>query len=77
MTKHAGRDQKTRAKFHIVGFDAATGMVELHHSPDGWVKDASDTEHMSWMDFLQGLMDGRFEIHPTKDTPHQDSKPAP
>jgi hypothetical protein len=32
---------------------------------------------MSWMDFLQGLMDGRFEIHPTKDTPHQDSKPAP
>jgi hypothetical protein len=66
MNTHTGRDAVTRAKFHIVGFDEAAGIIELHQNKDGWVKDSSETAKMHWADFISGLMTGQLEIHPLK-----------
>jgi hypothetical protein len=66
MSKHTARDTKTRAKFHIVGYDKETGMVELYQSRDGWVHEFEPLQLMPWTEFIDLLREGRFEIYPAK-----------
>ena len=63
---HVGRDKKTRAKFRIAGFNQEQGTVDLHFKKDGWDSSAASDLHLPWAEFIQGLIDGRYEISPTK-----------
>ncbi len=63
MAKHIGKDLHNRAKFHILGIDEANGTVELY-SRDGWSKAACENLVLPWVTFMQGLMDGRYEVRP-------------
>ncbi|HAZ40778.1 MAG TPA: hypothetical protein DCY52_00770 [Methylococcaceae bacterium] len=67
MPKNAGRDQRTRAKFKITGVDEANGLVLLHHAKDGWTDDPEGVRAMPWAEFVRNLMEGWYELHPTKD----------
>ncbi|MEN9680885.1 MAG: hypothetical protein RLZZ627_778 [Pseudomonadota bacterium] len=67
MTQNTGRDQRTRAKFKITGIDEANGLVLLHHAKDGWTDDPEGVRAMPWVEFVRNLMEGWYELHPTKD----------
>ena len=73
MNQNTGRDQRTRAKFKITGIDEANGLVLLHHAKDGWTDDPEGIRAMPWVEFVQNLMAGCYELHPSKDpiTPRQ------
>lgn len=66
QARHIARDTNTRGKFRIVGVSEETGLVELRQQKDGWARQFEEFQRMPWTEFIQGLMDGRFEIHPLK-----------
>lgn len=65
-TRHIARDINTRGKFSIIGLTEETGMVELRQQKDGWTREFEEFQRMPWTEFVQGLIDGRFEIYPLK-----------
>ena len=73
MNQNTGRDQRTRAKFKITGIDEANGLVLLHHAKDGWTDDPEHIRAMPWVEFVRNLMEGCYELHPSKEptTPRQ------
>ena len=62
MIQHTIRDLSTRNIFHIVDFDEASGLIRLHYRKDGWIQDFDEFQMMTWVDFISGIIQGRFEM---------------
>ena len=69
MTQHTIKDLSTRNVFHIVDFDEASGLIRVHFRKDGWIQNFDEFQTMTWIDFVSGIMQGRFEIS-TKTSSH-------
>ncbi|CAL1239679.1 hypothetical protein [Candidatus Methylocalor cossyra] len=63
MNKHVGHDHSCHNRFRIIELDRATHSVVIQYAENDWLRGVERTQRFAWMDFLQGLMDGRFEIH--------------
>lgn len=66
MSNHIARDSMTRSKFHIVGLDAETGMVNVLYADDGWISGFQREQQIPMDSFIESLMAGRIEIRPLK-----------
>lgn len=63
MNNHLGDDRSCRAYFHIVDIDPATESVEIQYVENDWIRGMDQTRHLPWVEFLNGLREGRYEIH--------------
>lgn len=63
---HTGRDNTLRAKFRIIRIEPDKGLVELLFKKDGWDTHARNEVALPWAEFVQGIMEGRYELSPTK-----------
>lgn len=62
MTQHSIKDLSTRNVFQIVDFDEASGLIRVHFRKDGWIQNFDEFQTMTWVDFVSGIMQGRFLI---------------
>lgn len=62
MTQHIGHDHLVGYRFHITDIDARTHTVAIRYDETAWLPGVTMTEQFAWTEFLQHLMEGRFEI---------------
>jgi hypothetical protein len=71
MGKHIGHDHSCHNRFHIVELDPAARTVVIRYEENEWTQGTEQTRQLDWIEFLEGLMDGRFEIRPTALAPSE------
>ena len=65
MNKHIGHDHSIQNHFTIIGFDEQDQSVRLQYESNEWMRSQNPIRQMGWVEFLEAVMDGRFEIrHP-------------
>jgi hypothetical protein len=65
MNKHLGDDHSRLTHFHIVAIDPATSSVVIRYVENEWTRGVDQTQHLPWVEFLNGLQEGRYEIQRT------------
>jgi phage terminase large subunit len=63
MSKHIGNDCGSHTHFRIVDIDSRQGSVLVEYDENLWLREQRQAQEISWVEFVEGLRDGRFEIH--------------
>lgn len=63
MNKHIGNDCNSHTHFHIVDVDSTSGSVLVEYDKNLWIQEQTQAQQLPWVEFVEGLRDGRFEIH--------------
>jgi hypothetical protein len=63
MNNHIGNDSRSHTHFRIVDVDANAGCVLVEYDQNLWFREQEQARQISWVEFVEGLKEGRFEIH--------------
>lgn len=62
MMKHIGHDHRSGYRFHITEIDPDSRKVAIQYDETAWQPGVTVTDQIDWTEFLEHLIDGRFEI---------------
>jgi hypothetical protein len=62
MSKHIGNDLGSYTRFRIVEIDSRQGSVRVEYDENLWLTEQVRACEISWVEFVEALRDGRFEI---------------
>ncbi len=62
MTKHIGHDHLSGYRFHITEIDQDSRTVAIRYDETAWRPGVTMVDRINWTEFLEHLIDGRFEI---------------
>ncbi len=62
MSKHIGHDHLLKNHFNIIGIDPPGQSVILQYENNGWMRGQEPIQQLGWVEFIEGVMEGRFEI---------------
>lgn len=63
MCKHIGNDCHHHTRFRIVDIDSGQGSIIVEYDENLWFREEGRSQRISWVEFVEGLREGRFEIH--------------
>lgn len=69
MTRHFGHDHQSGYRFVVTAIDLNTRTVAIRYDETAWAPGARVTERLAWNDFLQHVIDGRFEFRQSCEPP--------
>ena len=62
MHKHTGHDHQLKNHFNVIGIDPQGQSVTIQYEENCWLRGQEPVQQMGWIEFLEGIMAGRFEI---------------
>ena len=62
MIKHIGHDHRSGYRFHITEIDTDSHKVAIQYDETAWRPGVTMRDQLDWTEFLEHLIDGRFEI---------------
>ena len=69
MTRHFGHDHRSGYRFVVTAIDMNTQTVAIRYDETAWAPGTRVINRLAWNDFLQYVIDGRFEIRQSSEPP--------